>query len=153
VLERVALRRHHHASTISPVEKPTDRGNALDPALTAAIVALAPLGATLYEPRPWYPSYDRLDHVRMPCGVPGEQFEVVPPRDPRIPATGRAALRRAIQAGWGVRATISDGRSVMIKCEKDGELMVFIWLDGHFTTAWRRSDLTRLGLRAAQALL
>lgn len=172
-LDRVALRKHHVASTVAQAGRDSSQDRKLEPELIDAIVALVPLGATIYAPREWYPSCAPRD-ARMPVGASGDRFRITGADDPVLPAAARSTMHGAIHGfparratktqmaraatpgGWDVRATIVDdliAEHVLIKCQRDGELLTFTWTNNAFAGAWRRSTFEPLGLRAAQALL
>lgn len=94
------------------------------------------------------------DIVTMPVATSSGTFVTLTHDDSRLPATGRTAIRRAIEAGFKVRATLAQAH-VLIRCQRDAELITFSFDEGRFVRSWHVANrhLDSLGYRAATALL
>lgn len=130
-IDRVALRvRTTRADWTEAPRRNTQ--SALDPETLAAIVALAPLGATVST---WHPNYPKQARLRMPDTGPGRAARVTTPDDPAVARTARAAAKKAASSGWTYRLTVA-GDSTLLRAHHSGARVSATWTAGTFDRAW-----------------
>lgn len=135
--ERVAMRPKYGRVNLGDREPRPERPRTLEIVKTTRVPDRVRLDAQNADLSPSY--------VELNLGVAN---------DTRAPLNAHTVARRAMQAGFDVKATLAQTH-VLVRCLRAGELVTFAWDEGRFTRSWHLyvRELDILGYREALAIV